>query len=128
MKVFQEVSIKQKQDNSLFGLGVTYGTATAIEILAQYEVEPVSLVCRHITGDWGSFGSFQEIELSEEEANGESWLLSEEPGKKNVWSLRNNGVEIKSEYILPGGETVWVSTIRKGSGSTIREGYSGLRN
>jgi hypothetical protein len=87
-----------KDPKPLFSLGQLVGTPGALEALAQAEQEPLELLARHVTGDWGE--------------------LEEEDRAENDFSVKND-LRILSAYTLESGVKVWVITEADRSATTI---------
>jgi len=73
----------------LFGLGQIVGTPGALDALVEAQQNPVELLVRHVTGDWGDF--------------------NDEDKKENELSVKE-GFRILSAYSLETGVKVWVIT------------------
>ena len=73
----------------LFSLGQVVGTPGALDALGQAEQEPIELLVRHITGDWGE--------------------LPDEDKAENERALQS-GLRLFSAYKLNSGVKVWVIT------------------
>lgn len=69
----------------LFELGQIVGTPGALEALAQADQDPLALLSRHVTGDWGQ--------------------LDEHDQHENAFSVEN-GLRILSAYTLDTGVKV----------------------
>ena len=82
----------------LFELGQIVGTPGALQELQQAEQNPLELIVRHVTGDWGD--------------------LCEEDMQENKFALER-GLRIFSSYKLESGEKVWVITEHDRSVTTI---------
>ena len=93
---------KEKKTNKdpkpLFSLGQLVGTPGALEALAHAEQEPLELLARHVSGDWGE--------------------LEEEDRAENDFSVKND-LRILSAYTLESGVKVWVITEADRSATTI---------
>ncbi len=72
-----------------FELGQIVATTGAAETLAQAEIEPLTLITRHVTGDWGDM--VEEDKLANEEAV-------------------TYGHRVFSSYLLESGAKIWVIT------------------
>ena len=77
------------QPQPLFSLGQVVGTPGALDALGQAEQEPIELLGRHITGDWGE--------------------LPDEDREENERALQR-GLRLFSAYKLNSGVKVWVIT------------------
>ena len=82
----------------LFPLGQIVGTPGAIEALNQAGQDPLDLLTRHVTGDWGE--------------------LDEEDRAENDFSVKNN-LRILSAYTLQTGVKIWLITEADRSATTI---------
>ena len=82
----------------LFDLGQVVGTPGAIRALAEAEQDPVELLARHVTGDWGD--------------------LPDEAKAENELSVEK-GYRVFSAYKLDTGVKVWVITEWDRSATTI---------
>ena len=82
-------SEEENEPKPLFRLGQIVGTPGALDALKEAEHEPVELLVRHVTGDWGD--------------------LDDEDKKENDLSVME-GFRILSAYELETGVKVWVIT------------------
>lgn len=82
----------------LFELGQIVGTPGALQELQEAEQNPIELIFRHVTGDWGD--------------------LCEEDIEENEFSLER-GLRILSAYELATGKKIWVITEHDRSVTTI---------
>jgi hypothetical protein len=82
----------------LFALGQIVGTPGALQALEDAEKNPVELLLRHVTGDWGT--------------------LSDEDKQENELSVKE-GFRILSAYELDTGAKVWVITESDRSATTL---------
>lgn len=82
---------------ALFELGQVVATPGALEVLQEHNINPSTLLDRHITGDWGD--------------------LEQEDKDENEFSI-TNGYRILSAYNTPGGR-VWIITEADRSATTI---------
>jgi hypothetical protein len=73
----------------LFSLGQVVATPGAVEALTAAHVEPLTLLARHASGDWGE--------------------LVEEDKQANEHAVQNE-LRILSSYRLSTGEKIWVIT------------------
>lgn len=81
-----------------FALGRVVATPAALTLLKDAQVEPVTLLGRHVTGDWG--------ELDPEDARANEAALADE-------------ARVLSSYPVKGDEKVWVITEADRSVTTI---------
>ena len=89
---------EEKKPKPLFRLGQIVGTPGALDALSEAEHEPIDLLLRHVTGDWGD--------------------LDDEDKKENELSVRE-GFRILSAYHIETGVKVWVITEWDRSATTI---------
>jgi hypothetical protein len=82
----------------LFSLGQVVGTPGAFDALNQAGQDPLSLLARHIRGDWGE--------------------LDKEDKAENDFSIKNN-LRILSAYTLETGVKIWVITESDRSATTF---------
>jgi hypothetical protein len=82
----------------LFRPGQLVGTPGAIKALQDAEQDPLELLCRHVTGDWGD--------------------LDDEDKKENEFSVEH-GFRILSAYELETGVKVWLITEADRSATTF---------
>lgn len=82
----------------LFDLGQIVGTPGALQAIQEAEQDPLGLLVRHMTGDWGD--------------------LPEEDKEANEMSVAR-GFRILSAYKLETGEKIWVITEHDRSITTL---------
>ena len=93
--------MESEQDNNqepLFGLGQVVATPGALQALQDAEQDPVELIRRHVSGDWGD--------------------LVDEDKKENELSVEE-GFRIFSAYELNSGVKVWLITEADRSATTF---------
>jgi hypothetical protein len=73
----------------LFELGQIVGTPGALQALKEAELDPVELLVRHVTGDWGN--------------------VPDEDKEENDLSVQR-GLRILSAYELETGAKIWLIT------------------
>lgn len=73
----------------MFQLGQVVATPGALEALSDANTLPITLLRRHIRGDWGD--------------------LTTHDKEANAWALKNEA-RILSAYVLPSGVKVWIIT------------------
>lgn len=89
---------QEPERRPLFALGQVVATPGALETLAEAELNPLALIGRHVTGDWGE--------------------LPEEDAAENERALAI-GARIFSSYRLESGAKVWVITEHDRSVTTL---------
>ena len=87
-----------RQPEPLFPLGQVLATPGALQALVNAEQDPLELLTRHVTGDWG--------------------VLAEEDKEENELSLRQ-GFRLLSAYELKTGVKIWLITERDRSATTL---------
>lgn len=73
-------------------------TQGASKVLEQEQLDPMTFICRHLTGDWG--------------------LACAEDAQANEEGV-NEGYRIMSVYQTPGGQKVWIITEADRSATTL---------
>ena len=97
----QEPHIKRGKEDGpkpLFSLGQIGGTPGALQAMDEADQNPLELLVRHVTGDWGE--------------------VPDEDKKENELSVKE-GFRILSAYKLQSGVMVWVITERDRSATTF---------
>ena len=98
MKETQSTNEQPSSPEPLFSLGQVVATPGALEILKIAKQDPLSLLSRHVTGDWGDLG--------------------EEDQQENELSVKL-GFRILSAYTINTGARVWIITEADRSSTTI---------
>lgn len=97
---------------ALFNPGRCGMTSAASALLPELipTVTPEELICRHVSGDFGTAGRYDDIKptITDEEREMGAWATSND-GKINVLSIEKNVGCVCSYYKL-GEYTVWVIT------------------
>jgi hypothetical protein len=88
----------EEQPQPLFPLGQVVATSGALEALRETEQDPLELLTRHVTGDWGD--------------------LSEEDKEENEFSV-DRQLRILSAYKLSTGTKIWVISEADRSATTF---------
>ncbi len=89
---------KEKRPKPLFSLGQVVATPGALATLEATKQNPLELLARHVTGDWGD--------------------LCQEDKQENELSVER-GYRILSAYVFGNGGKVWVITEADRSVTTI---------
>lgn len=79
----------------LFSLGQTVATPGALRFLADFNVQPLTLLQRHISGDWGELGLSDRYTNNLALVNGERLLSSyaidgekhDDPNGQRIWII-----------------------------------------
>jgi hypothetical protein len=98
----------------LFDPGRVTATPAALEALHAASVDPVSIIDRHVRGDFGDVGTMDSTCLDEDPQRPHSDGLA-----LNTLAVIGGEDRILSIYSLPGGDTVWVETVADRSYTTI---------
>lgn len=80
---------KEPEKRPLFNLGQIVATPGALDTLARAEMDPLKLITRHVTGDWGDMVD------EDKQANDEAVI---------------HGDRVFSSYKLESGGKIWVIT------------------
>jgi hypothetical protein len=91
-------TIGEQPAEPLFSLGQIVATPGALKSLEDAGQDPLDLLARHVSGDWGE--------------------LPEEDRQENELSVEQ-GFRILSAYALDTGERVWIITERDRSVTTL---------
>jgi hypothetical protein len=83
---------------SLFSVGRVTVTPGALELMGEYEINPMDLLLRHVAGDWGD--------------------LDEEDKKENDFSVTRD-LRILSAYKVAYEKKLWIITEADRSSTTI---------
>ena len=89
---------EDQQPEPRFPLGQLVATPGALAALEEAEQDPLELITRHVTGDWGN--------------------LEEEDKQENEFSV-NRQLRILSAYKLPTGDKIWIITEADRSATTL---------
>jgi len=87
--------VKSKQ---MFALGQVVATPGALDALIKLDVEPLKLIHRHVTGDWGD--------------------LCAEDRHQNLFAIRS-GLRIFSSYQIDAETKIWIITESDRSSTTL---------
>ena len=98
MAMPEEEPVSASDPEPLFSLGQVVGTPGAIQALEQAGQDPLALLTRHISGDWGE--------------------LDKEDKSENDFSVKHN-LRILSAYTLETGVKIWVITESDRSATTF---------
>jgi len=82
----------------MFALGQVVATPGASDALIKLDIEPLELIHRHVTGDWGD--------------------LCAEDRHQNLFAIRS-GLRIFSSYKLRASTKIWVITEADRSSTTL---------
>jgi hypothetical protein len=104
----------------LFDLQQCTATPGALEVLNQAGIAPGDLLRRHVSGDFGKAGHYNDIlpTLTQEELELQA-LATSDDGKLNAIAVKTGDGRIMSYYSI-NGEDIWVSTyLGEGGYTTI---------
>lgn len=111
------VALRQELDGARFPLGKITVTPEAVGALAAASQHAAEFLARHVRGDWGGLGRFDETELTADEER-RGWEATSDPAKINRWNLLHGRDRLMSEYTTSRGTRVWVITALEGAGGT----------
>ena len=109
--------MREEPEGALFPLGKVTITAGAIEALSCAGEHAANFVGRHVRGDWGEYGRFNQIELTGHERR-LGWEATDNSGKINKSNVLNRRDRIMSEYLTARGKRLWVIS-DWGRGTTV---------
>lgn len=97
----ETTSTNTKNGRALFGLGMTVATKGAIALLQRTGTEPIELLKRHVTGDFGD-------------------LLCNDDAERNRWAVDNDARIFSAYRVAPGDDgRIWVITEADRSATTM---------
>ncbi|MCG9889556.1 MAG: tetratricopeptide repeat protein [Thermosynechococcaceae cyanobacterium MS004] len=99
---------RTRYNTFLFDLGQIVWTNGAMEAFERNNVKPDEYLRRHVTGDWGKYGNYYNIQLTEEEDREGVWAMDDDE-KLNCWGVKHDG-DITSSYALPDNTEIWITT------------------
>jgi hypothetical protein len=111
--------LRQEPEKAIFPLGKVTITGGAVEALAESDQHAAAFLARHVRGDWGKNGRFDQIELTETKRR-RGWEVTDDSGKINKCSVVNGRDRVISEYTTIRGRRLWVITsLDNGGGTTV---------
>ncbi len=117
--------VRREIPGARFPLGKVTVTPGAVAALAESAEHAISFLSRHVCGDWGTFGSVDQIELTADELR-RGWEATDDGAKINKSNLLNRRDRIMSAYTTARGTPLWVITSLENAGHTtvlLPEGY-----
>ena len=92
--------------------GQVVATPGAIQALEDAKVQVLGMVHRHLSGDWGVFGTFEETVVTDRERELGPMATDDDAKLNRIATEKNDGSRILSKYQLntAGGTIVWVVT------------------
>lgn len=103
------LKLQREPEGARFPLGRVTITGGAVAALSAAGEHAASFLARHVRGDWGENGCFEQIELTEDEQR-RGWEATDDPGKVNKWNLLNKRDTLLSEYSTSLKTRLWVIT------------------
>jgi len=85
----------------------TPGALAALEAVGQSAAEYLE---RHLAGDWGTHGTYHGTEVTDHERELGSMATSDDAKLNRLAVEADNGSRVMSQYVLPDGTRLWVST------------------
>jgi hypothetical protein len=111
------LKLQRELEGARFPLGRVTITGGAVAALAAAGEHAASFLARHVRGDWGENGHFEQIELTEDERR-RGWEATDDSGKINKSNVLCRRDRIMSEYQSSRGQRLWIITSLDGSGGT----------
>jgi hypothetical protein len=111
------LTLRGELEESRFPLGKVTITPGAVALLAETAQHAVTFLERHVRGDWGEFGHYDEIHLTADEQR-RGWEATDDTAKINKYNLVNGRDQIVSEFHTSRGEQLWVITSLEPAGGT----------
>jgi hypothetical protein len=111
------LELRHELEGARFPLGRVTITCGAVAALAAANEHAASFLARHVRGDWGENGRFEQIELTEDERR-RGWEATDDSGKINKSNVLSRRDRIMSEYQTGRGERLWIITSLDGGGGT----------
>jgi len=111
------LELRHELEGARFPLGKVTITGGAVESLAEASQHVASFLVRHARGDWGEYGNFDQIELTDDERR-RGWEASEDSGKINKSNVLARRDRVMSEYTTGRGRRIWIITTWDGGGGT----------
>ena len=90
------LALRGELPDALFALGKLTITAGAVEALADSSQHAGEFLARHVRGDWGEFGRFDAIQLTDDEQR-RGWEATDDSGKINKSNVLNRRDRVMSE-------------------------------
>jgi hypothetical protein len=112
------LALRQELPGALFALGKLTLTAGAVEALAAASQHASEFLARHVRGDWGEFGQFDAVQLTDDERR-RGWEATDNSGKINKSNVLNRRDRVMSEYTTGHGTRLWVITSLNGGETTV---------
>jgi hypothetical protein len=111
------LTLRQELAGARFPLGRITVTAGAVDALAQATQHAVEFLERHVRGDWGAYGIYDQIELTADEQR-RGWEATDDSGRINKSNLFNQRDSVMSEYTTGQGRRLWIITRLGGASET----------
>lgn len=111
------LKLQRELEGARFPLDRLTITGGAVAALAAAGEHAASFLARHVRGDWGENGRFDDIDLADDERR-RSWEATEDSGKINKSNVLNRRDRIMSEYQTSRGHRLWIITSLDGGGGT----------
>jgi hypothetical protein len=99
-------------NRQLFDPGRCAVTPGALAALEAVGIDPMSMIRRHASGDWGVHGTFEETTVTDRERQYGSMATADDAKLNRLAVESNNGSRIMSEYRLDDADEtrIWIST------------------
>src|SRR5262249_24343557 len=112
------LELQREFEGARFPLGKVTITGGAVEALADACEHAAALLARHVCGDWGITGHFDQIELTDDERR-RGWEATEDSGKINKSNVLARRNRVISEYTTVRGRRLWIITDLDGGDTTV---------
>jgi hypothetical protein len=113
------LGLRREPDQARFRLGKVTLTPGAVEALGEASQHASEVLARHVRGDWGTFGHFEQIALTADERR-RGWEATDDSGKINKSNVLNGRDDVMSEYETDRGRRLWVITsLARAGGTTV---------
>ncbi len=111
--------LRSDPEGARFSLGKVTITGGAVEALAETSEHAAAFLALHVRGDWGEFGHFDEIHLTDDEYH-RGCLATDNDAKINKSNVLNKRWRVMSGYTTRRGKLIWIITyIEKGNTTVL---------
>lgn len=97
----------------LFNPGNLFCTPSVLALAEHNQTEFEMLVVRHLSGDFGEYGTFADISVTQEEIE-EGMGATADAGKLNKIAILTGRGQVDSCYEISSGQTILVITVLSG--------------
>jgi hypothetical protein len=111
------LALRAEPNGARFRLGKVTLTPGAVEALGEASQHAAEFLARHVRGDWGALGHFDQVALTADERR-RGWEATDDSGKINKSNVLNGRDDVMSEYQTNRGRRLWVITLLHRAGGT----------